>query len=179
MVRESDQEKSTPPYLKQFLKIKRDIVRSNFFEGCPSNDHDENALEFTAQAAAAYCLANDVKADHFNCLFRYYLVDFLKKAQPDSSNLQIAIRTGMDRRLVGNVRKSHRPTKDQIILSYLKAYCQSKKTTFIKKKGLTNSFEYFCKKGANGTMTSKVLAEELIRLGHIKDMGSRFKVIMD
>ncbi len=179
MVRESNQEKLNLPHLKQFLKVKRDIIRSNFLEGGHPQEHDKNALEFTAQAAAAYCLANDIKADHFNCLFRYYLVNFLKKAEPESSNLQIAIRTGMDRRLVGKVKKSPKPTKEQIILSYLKSYCKSKRTNLIKKKGLINSFEYFCKKGANGTMTSKVLAEELIRLGHIKDMGSRFRIIFE
>lgn len=135
--------------------------------------------EVVAKAVALFCLENNIKADKFNSLFRYQLVDILKKTDPEIPNVEIAVRTGIHRRSISTINKSVKQSKDMLVLSYLKLYCETYKTTHIKKKGLCNSFEYFCTLAANGTLTVNSISKELIRLGYLKDKGSRYQIIFD
>jgi len=141
--------------------------------------YQDGVDEMLANAVACFCLENNIKADKFNSLFQHQLVDVLKKTEPKIPNVQIATRTGIDRRRISTINKPVKLSKDMLVLSYLKSYCKTYKTTHIKKKGFCNSFEYFCRLGANGTLTTNSISRELLRLGCLKDKGSRYQIILD
>lgn len=165
-------------YFKQFLKTKNNLLNSKYLNKNMTTTPNQS-IEFTAHAVATFCLENNVKADQFNSLFRYYLVDVLRKTKPDTSIIQIAVRTGIDRRLIGNIGKVTKQSKEMLILAYLKTYCEKENTVHIKKKGVYNSFDYFCKLGACGNLTTNAIADELLRLGYLENKGHKYKVILN
>ncbi len=178
MKKNTDKEKSDYRYLELFSELKENVLNSKYL----NNDYPIDSLqsdEIIAKIVAAFCLENNIKAEKFNTLFRYQLVESLKQTEPDLPNVQISARTGINRRGITSLSKTPRQTKDMLVLTYLKSYCQTHKTTHIRKKGHCSSFESFCQISANGTLTSTSIANELVRMGYLKDKGSRYQIILD
>ncbi|MCF6319171.1 MAG: hypothetical protein L3J83_07835, partial [Proteobacteria bacterium] len=155
--------KIDPVNLKLFSKFKEILSSLEQLNDTPQTSSESD--EMLAKAVAFFCLESNIKAEKFNVLFRYQLVDILKKTNPEMPNVDIAVRTGINRRYIGTIDKSVKQSKEMLILSYLKSYCEAHKTTHIKKKGPYNSFAYFCTLGANGTLTANSISKELLRLG--------------
>ena len=162
--------------LKLFSKFESSILADKNFNNNPAQSETDIDDVF-ARAVATFCLDNNIKADKFYSLFRFQLVDILKANDPKISHVQISARTGINRRSIGSIDKNAKPTKDMLILSYLQSYCKTYKTSYINKKGLYNSFDYFCKLGANGSLTTMSISKELLRLGHLEEKGSRYRII--
>lgn len=178
MKNNTDMEKSDYSYLELLTQLKDNVLNSKYL----NNDNPIDSLqpdEIIAKIVAAFCLENNIKAEKFNTLFRYQLVKILKKTEPDLPNVQISARTGINRRGITSLSKTPRQSKDMLVLSYLKSYCQKYKTTLIPKKGYCDSFESFCQLGANGSLTSASIAKELIRQGVLKDKVTRYQIILN
>ena len=174
----NNKEKTDFAYLELFSEFKENVLNSKYLNDDPTQE-PLSSDETIAKLVAAFCLENNIKAEKFNTLFRYQLVELLKKTDPEIANVQISARTGINRRGISSLTKTSKQTKDMLVLSYLKTYCQTNKTTHILKKGYFNSFESFCLLSANGTLTATAIAKELTRLGHLKDKGSRYQIVFD
>ena len=178
MKNNTDKAKPEFAYLDLFSEFKENVINSKYLNA----DNSQEPLQFDeiiAKIVATFCLEHNIKAEKFNALFRYQLVELLKKSDPEIPNVQISARTGINRRGITALSKTARQSKDMLVLSYLKAYCQNHKTTHISKKGHCNSFESFCKLSANGTLTVKSISKELLRMGYLIDKGSRYQIIFD
>ncbi|MCF6289172.1 MAG: hypothetical protein L3J53_08070 [Proteobacteria bacterium] len=184
MANTTDRLKSNTTNLQQFSQcpnssddMASDDVGNEGNEGNAENNFPAN--EVIANTAASFCLENNIKANEFITLFKNQLVTVLKQAEPDIANVQIAVRTGLDRRVVSAANnQATKLSKDMLVLSYVRSYCIANKITRIKKRGPYHTFEYFCTLGANGTFTPNAIAQELLRLGHIEDKGSKYKIIL-
>ncbi len=177
MKNNTDKETTECTNLKLLSEFKQKVLQSKYL--ATKSDEKLPTDETIAKFVAAFCLENNIKAEKFTALFRYQLVDILKKAEPELPNVQISARTGINRRGITSLSKTTRPTKDMLVLSYLKNHCRIHNTTHILKHGHCNSFESYCKLSANGTLTSTSIANELMRLGYLIDKGSRYQIILN
>lgn len=113
--------------------------------------------------------------------YKQHLVKQTKKNNPDYSIVEIASRTGIDRRDIKKYlnidEPSIRPSKIKLTLQEIKSICERNKSHLILKKGPFQSFESICYMTASGTLTPQSIAKELIRLGNIKDNGKYYELI--
>lgn len=113
--------------------------------------------------------------------YKQNLVKEAKKQNPSYSTVELAGRTGIDRRYIAEYLKTDevklKPTKVQLTLRQIKMQCERNNVESIKKSGPFQSFESICLQTAHGTLTPNSIAKELIRQGNIKDCGDHYKLV--
>ncbi len=140
----------------------------------------EQSHKVVCKAIANYCLENNMKVAQFQNEFLIQIVTESRKNNPDYSNVRIAASTGIDRRSINrllkgeNLYRNH--AKEDIVMSYIQSYCLKHKTSRINKMGKFETFQYYCIVVANGTLTQRAIADELISQGRIIDEGMYYRV---
>ncbi len=143
-----------------------------------NNSENEEALVY--QAIAQCCLKTGKKAPYFQFEYEKHLVLQARLKHPDYPIVRLAIITGIDRRRVAKILKGQAflrySDKLDLLVTYLERQCDKQNTTKILKRGKFESFEYFCKLAANGKLTSKAMADELLLQGIIADKGKFYEL---
>jgi len=113
-------------------------------------------------------------------LYKFHVVKLARKQNPKYSMVELAARTGLDRRYVSDTLKSEKlkttPTKPQLVLEEIRKVCFKNQTKYIEKYGNDDSFDSICQKISSSSLTSSSIAKELIRQNKIKSMRDRIKV---
>ncbi len=137
-----------------------------------------NDDELVYQALAQCCLSVGKKAPYFQFEYEKNLVLQARLKHPDYPIVRLSIITGIDRRRVAKFLKGqaylHYTDKLDMLMTYLKNHCEKQNTNKILKYGKFESFQYFCKIAANGKLTSRAMADELLLQGKIIDKGRFF-----
>ena len=149
---------------------------------------DKKLIGFTRQLAkytAKILLHFNIKFKNFsNHLRKEYVIE-AKRLHPQYSNVQLGIRTGIDRRDIGKYLKSKNEDipeiheKDQIVLLRLLEYCQIYKTDRIHKDRGTYSFKQICERTTSGSSTTEAIATELKRRGWIESYKKFYLITTD
>jgi len=134
------------------------------------------------QAVARFCLIRFIKAPELQNEFVQQIVFEAQKLNPDFSVIRLSVFTGLDRRIIKSILNNERTycrlPKEDIVMNYLKTYCQQNQCIRIKKRGEYDSFQYYYMLAANGGLTASVIAAELIAQGKIIDEGKRYKLLV-
>ena len=134
-----------------------------------------------ANLTAKISLKYDINFQEYFNLYKRALVRQAKKQKPDSTNVEIACRTGVDRRYINKYLESTdssiKTPKIKLILNELKRICVNNNTKYIKKQGYFQTFESVCNQLASGSLTYSSVAQELIRQGKIEDLGNKYKLL--
>ena len=150
-----------------------------------NNQQQENTkskiLAKLANLTAKISLKYDINFQEFFNLYKIALVKQAKKQRPKTSIVEIACRTGVDRRYIKQYLQSTEATsrtpKTKLVLNELKDICLKNDNNIIKKHGHFQSFESICNKLAYGSLTPVSIAKELIRQGKIEDLGNKYKLL--
>jgi hypothetical protein len=117
----------------------------------------------------------------FNELFEAIRIELVKeaiKAEPKITNVQLSVKTGLDRRDVAKYKRSTevitKPSNLTLIMEKVSHYCERKEGNRIPIKGHIESFYGYAEKICNGAQTPNSLAQELISHGCIKEDGENF-----
>ena len=143
--------------------------------------HKDQYNELVCKAVANFCLNNSIKASQFQSEFLKQMVCEAKKNNPHFSKVRLSAYTGIDRRRINRVLNGeklyHHSPREDIVLNYIYSYCNKNHTHKIVKHGGFESFQYFCSIAANGTLTHRAIASELIAQKKLKDCGSYYLLI--
>ena len=140
-------------------------------------------IEKLAKYTARILLHFDIKFKTFTNHLRKEYVLAAKKLHPDYTNLQLGIRTGIDRRVVGEITKDPQADlpkeheKDYIVMQRLYDYCRTYKTNQLSKELGSQSFKQICAITTGAFASADAIAIELMRKGLIKDQGRYYQVI--
>jgi len=141
-----------------------------------------NILKKLACLIAKISLKYDINYTEFYSYYKKSLVKLAKKQNPDFSIVEIACRTGIDRRDIKEYLISEeivsKPPKLKLILDEIKRICLANKSKHIIKKGYFQSFESVCNQLASGSLTHNSIAKELLRKGHIVDKGNKYELAL-
>ena len=148
------------------------------------NKSTERLKGFTSQLAkltAKIVLRFNIKYRNFLAHFKRELVKEARRQHPDYRNVQLAMRTGVDRRAVSEALKAEDDApiwngKDLLVLQRIQEFCTRNAVTMIPKNRGFESFKSICETSANGTLTAEAIATELMRIGAIKSHGRFYKV---
>ncbi len=140
-----------------------------------------NILQKLANLTAKISLKYNIHHTEFYELFKRALVRQEKLSNKNLSIVQIACRTGIDRRYIKQYLSSDefvlKPPKLKLILDEIKRICLSNRSKYIKKRGYFQSLESVCNQLASGSLTYMSIAKELLRKGHIIDKGNKFELV--
>lgn len=139
-------------------------------------------LERLASLTAKIALKYNIHHHEFYELFKRALVKQEKLSNKNSSIVEIACRTGIDRRYIKNylheTKTISKIPKLKLILNEIKNLCNKNNTKFIKKHGYFQSFESICNQLASGSLTHNAIAKEFIRKGNLLDRGDSYELIL-
>lgn len=139
-------------------------------------------LEKLANITAKISLKYNIHYHEFFNLYKGALVKQTKANNPEFSNVEIACKTGIDRRQITQCLNSQeariKTPKLKLILDEIKRLSIKNNSNIIKKHGPFQSFDSICKHLANGSLTPASIANELIRQGNIIDKGDTFELIV-
>ena len=141
----------------------------------------KNILAKLANIAAKICLKYNASLQEFTESYKSALVKLAKKQNPDYSIVELACRTGIDRRYINqylnDVDLIAKPSKIKLILEQIKLTCKRTQSKFIQKSGPFQTFESICIAMAPGSLTYNSIAKELIRQGNIIEKNDKYEII--
>ena len=148
------------------------------------NKSTERLNGFTSQLAkltAKIVLRFNIKYRNFLAHFKRELVKEAQRQHPEYRNVQLAMRTGVDRRAVSQALQANNDApiwngKDLLVLQRVHDFCQRNQINLIPKNRGIESFKSICETSANGTLTAEAIATELLRTGAITHYGRFYKV---
>jgi hypothetical protein len=113
-------------------------------------------------------------------LYKFHVVKLARKQNPTYSMVELAARTGLDRRYVSDTLKNEKlkttATKPQLVLDEIRRICFKNQTKYIDKYGENDSFDSICQKISSSSLTSSSIAKELIRQNEIMSIDDKIKV---
>lgn len=143
--------------------------------------HSLNPISRLAETMAKITLTFNFFVNEFIDLYKYHLVKLVKKQNPDFNITQIAARTNLDRRFVRQVLADNgiQSNKSRIstVLQQMRVLCLNKGQPFIAKHGAKNSFDALCKQMCSGALSTKAVAQELMRQGKIIEHSYKYEVL--
>lgn len=141
----------------------------------------KNPVSRLAYVMAKITLRFNVLFSQFIELYKYHLVMLAQKEDSEYSIVELAARTGLDRRYVSKALKDEALKKTRskvtLVLQQLRHQCQQNKTTLVSKYGGKYSFKSLCEQVSPGGLTHHAIAKELLRQGHILDCGKKYQVL--
>ncbi|WP_395376585.1 hypothetical protein [Marinicella sp. W31] len=148
------------------------------------NKSTERLNGFTSQLAkltAKIVLRFNIKYRNFLAHFKRELVKEAQRQHPEYRNVQLAMRTGVDRRAVAEALRTDEDApiwngKDLLVLQRVHDFCERYQINLIPKHQGIESFKHICEASANGTLTAEAIATELLRIGAITNYGRFYKV---
>lgn len=162
------------------LKIEENILKNN-----NNNKYNlinlKNPVSRLAYVMAKITLRFNVLFSQFIELYKYHLVTQAQKEDSEYSMVELAARTGLDRRYISRVLKDEelKKTRSKIAMvkQQMRHQCEKNETEYIAKNGGKQSFKNICEQVAAGGLTSHAIAKELIRQGIMVDCGRTYHVI--
>lgn len=141
--------------------------------------------DLTAELAlitAKIALRFNIKFRTLSSLLKRSLICEAKQQYPNDANVQIAVRTGVDRRSVASHLEDEQCAsvwhgKEMLVLRRLYEYCDQFKTSRIGKYSGGRSFREICAESANGSITPEAIGRELMRRGVLIDRGKYYEVV--
>ena len=113
-------------------------------------------------------------------LYKFHVVKLARKQNSKYSMVELAARTGLDRRYISDTLKNEKlkttPTKPQLVLDEIRKVCFKNHSRYIDKYGEDDSFDSICQKISSSSLTSSSIAKELIRQNEIINTGDKVKV---
>ncbi len=142
----------------------------------------KKALSLLSRAIAKIVIKFRLPRNEFLALFDEKLVLEAQRLDPQASHVALAIRTGIDRRYISKHLKGEipraKPDKLSVILEDIRwtahKYYHSTK---IPKLGPFKTFQSICEQRAPGSLTYQAILDELMKLGHLKDLGNKVELI--
>ncbi len=155
---------NTNPKIKQSLYLKK------------------KALSLLSKAIAKIVIKFRLPRNEFLALFDEKLVLEAQRLDPNASHVALAIRTGIDRRYISKHLKGEmpraKPDKLSVILEDIRWTAHKYyNSTKIPKLGPFKTFQSICEQRAPGSLTYQAILDELIKLGHLKDLGNNIELI--
>ncbi len=151
--------------------------------------HQLNALpkkliQLFSRAIAKLILKFNVnRHEYIQCLDEQ-LIHEAKRQDPKATKVQLAVRTGIDRRFIASYLKGSPPTlkpnKLTLILSDIKWTLNKyypPGCTRIPKSGPFRTFQSICEQWVSGTLTHNAVLNELVRIGSVVDHGNEVELI--
>ena len=140
-------------------------------------------ISLFSRAVAKLLLKFNISRHDYNYSLNEQLVLEAQRQNPNATKVELAVRTGIDRRFITGYLNGESPivksNKLSLILNDIKwtleKYYSGKK--LLPKKGPFKSFESICEQWSSGTLTYKAILKELIRIGCIVDHGQNIELI--
>lgn len=140
-------------------------------------------ISLFSRAVAKLLLKFNISRHDYNHSLNEQLVLEAKKQNPSATMVELAVRTGIDRRFISAYLKGETPlvksNKLVLILSdikwSLKKYYPGKRK--LPKRGPFKSFESICEQWSSGTLTYKAILSELVRIDCVIDHGDEIELI--
>jgi len=141
-------------------------------------------ISLFSRAVAKLILKFNISRHDYNHCLNEQLVLEAKKQNPKASKVELAVRTGIDRRFISSYLNGEMPTvksnKLSLILSDIKwtlnKYYPARNR--LPKKGPFKSFESICEQWSSGTLTYKAVLTELVRIGSVVDHGKDIELVV-
>lgn len=136
---------------------------------------------FSRAVAKLLLKFNISRHDYQNCLNEQLVLE-AKRQNPKATKVELAVRTGIDRRFITGYLNGEmpatKPNKLTLILTDIKwtlnkHYSGNK----LPKKGPFQSFESICERWSSGTLTYKAILKELVRIGSVIDHGEEVELV--
>lgn len=137
---------------------------------------------FSRAVAKLLLKFNISRHDYQNCLNEQLVLE-AKRQNPKATKVELAVRTGIDRRFITGYLNGEmpatKPNKLTLILTDIKwtlnkHYSGNK----LPKKGPFQSFESICERWSSGTLTYKAILKELVRVGSVIDHGDDVELVV-
>jgi hypothetical protein len=143
----------------------------------------KNLLSLFSKAIAKLLLKFNISKHEYQHCLNEQLVLEAKRQNPNSSKVELSVRTGIDRRFIAGYLKGEIPSpktnKLTLILSDIKwtlnKYYNGEKQ--IPKNGPFKTFESICQQWSSGTLTYKSILTELVRIGSVIDHGDKVELL--
>jgi DNA polymerase III alpha subunit len=140
-------------------------------------------INLFSRAIAKLILKFNISRHDYNHCLNEQLVLEAKKQNPKASKVELAVRTGIDRRFITGYLNGEMPfvrsNKLVLILSDIKwtmnEYYPGKNK--MPKNGPFKTFESICEQWSSGTLTYKSILQELIRIGCLIDHGDEIELL--
>ena len=132
-----------------------------------------------AKHVAKILLHFNIKFRHFTNHLRKEYILAAKELHPNYNNVQLGIRTGIDRRVVGEYVKDpqkeipNEHEKDLIVMQRIYEYCEKNKN----KKIPHSTFKQISTYTAGSVSSSDAIAIELIRRGWLKEEDNSYLLV--
>lgn len=153
-----------------------------------NNENQLNAIpksliRLFSKAIAKLLLKFNVSKHDYDHFLNEQLVLEAKRQNPDISQVEIAVRTGINRRYIPAYLKGEMPkvksSKLTLILFDIKwtlekYYDGGKK---LPKKGPFKTFESICEQWTSGSLTYSSILSELVRIGSLIDHGKKVELV--
>ncbi|MBL4661576.1 MAG: hypothetical protein JKY19_14550 [Alcanivoracaceae bacterium] len=141
-------------------------------------------ISLFSRAVAKLILRFNISRHDYNHCLNEQLVLEAKKQNPKASKVELAVRTGIDRRFITGYLNGEMPAvksnKLTLILSDIKwtlnKYYPGQNK--LPKKGPFKTFESICEQWSSGTLTYKAVLTELVRIGSVIDHGKQIELIV-
>lgn len=140
-------------------------------------------IQLFSKAIAKLLLKFNVSKHDYDHYLNEQMVLEAKRQNPKISQVEIAVRTGIDRRYIAAYLKGEMPkvksNKLFLILNDLKwtldkYYDGGKK---LPKRGPFKSFESICEEWSSGSLTYRSILSELVRIGSVIDHGKKVELV--
>ncbi|VAW39117.1 hypothetical protein MNBD_GAMMA01-1241, partial [hydrothermal vent metagenome] len=126
-------------------------------------------------------LKYDIPIQEFMEELKMAMVKEAKRQNPEYTMVQLACRTGIDRRYIGQYLASEsfpvKPPKAELVLEEVHRICVRNNSKYINKTGPFQTFESVCNTLASGCLTHNAVATELLRQGNIIDRGKQYELV--
>jgi hypothetical protein len=138
-------------------------------------------LRVFANSIAKLLIAFNIPYKELFEAVRMELVKEISKQDPKITNVQLSVKTGMDRRDIARYKKSQqidlKPSNMTLVMDKVSHFCEKNNTNEIPIKGTMESFYSFAEQVCNGAQTPKSLAKELILHNCLKQQEDVYQVI--
>ena len=140
-------------------------------------------ISLFSRAVAKLLLKFNISRHDYNHSLNEQLVLEAQRQNPNATKVELAVRTGIDRRFISAYLSGETPlvksNKLVLILNDIKRTIQKDYPgrKCIPKKGPFKTFESICVQWSSGTLTYKAILKELIRIGSIIDHGGLIELV--
>ncbi len=137
---------------------------------------------FSRAVAKLLLKFNISRHDYQHCLNEQLVLE-AKRQNPKATKVELAVRTGIDRRFIAGYLSGEMPAvksnKLTLILTDIKWTLKKHYSgNRLPKKGPFQSFESICEQWSSGTLTYKAILKELVRVGSVIDHGDEVELIV-
>jgi hypothetical protein len=140
-------------------------------------------ISLFSRAVAKLLLKFNISRHDYNHSLNEQLVLEAQRQNPNATKVELAVRTGIDRRFITGYLSGEPPAikSNKLILILrdiewaLEEFYPGKRC--IPKRGPFKTFESICEQWSSGTLTYKAILKELTRIGSVIDRGDNIELV--